>query len=323
MTPVLQDNILQSDLECQEKVIRNVRYLLPVPDGLVGKDDPRLYDPRVPPAGSVRNEHVSSAAQINQSKVALDDVIPAPWLGTGSHQAAPGHLVERAANKGVPGGYAVVDESGQVSSAQITTGAGSGSVSSVGLKMPSLFDVAGSPITGSGDFTVTWKDAPDNSWLGSSEMLPAFLTEQIPSHLIPPLAAAKFTSGLFALERLSGMVTDPGAVGDPVEYMGRDQQWHHFDSGLPYQPTVKEPQIVLASSDGEGNGIVTIGNNTLKNAVLFCRISDPGLVGLADPFQEIEDGAVFTVPNHFLVEAYSAKEGYNNSKIASYTVETH
>ena len=49
-----------------------------------------------------------------------------------------------------------IDASGNLTDAGAACGTGAGSVSSVGLIVPSPFSVSGSPVTGSSSFTVTW-----------------------------------------------------------------------------------------------------------------------------------------------------------------------
>ena len=339
MTPILDNAQLGTDLDCQNMDILNVRFMTPVPPGLVDNTDPVWYDRRVPPFASVTNESVSDAAGIQQGKFLFNGPVPASWLGTGTTQAAPGNLVERVAHKGAPNGYAALDSTGKVPSAHFSPTANPGTVSSVGLVMPSeLFSVAGSPITTSGTFLVNFNRAQDQTWFGVNgpvgldpTLKPSFLPGQLPLGLVPSLSAAKFTTGPFSVDQLpvaagmgsghsGGILPDTGATGDLHDYIGRDMQWHAFDGSIPYQPRCSMPGIVLGAWD-DTSGLVRISISQ-KDASLFYRVSNPESIGVAVlPFILVPEGNIaVSVPNNFYVEAYSAKSGYNNSNIASYTV---
>lgn len=87
------------------------------------------------------------------------------------------------------------------------TAAGGGSVSSVSLTMPSMFSVAGSPITSSGTLAVTMASQSANRVLASPDGVagaPSF--RALVEADIPNLAATKITSGTLADGRLSSNV---------------------------------------------------------------------------------------------------------------------
>ena len=155
MTPRLENAQLTTDLECGLFALRNLGSINPPPANLVLSTDPRLSDPRMPLAGSVVNASVAAGAAIDQSKLNLNGVIPPAWLGTTATTAAQGSLAEYVANKGQPNGYAALDGTGKVPSAQLPSGVGTGTVTSAGLTMPAQFAVAGGPVTGSGTLAVT------------------------------------------------------------------------------------------------------------------------------------------------------------------------
>jgi hypothetical protein len=331
MTPVLENAQLGSDLDCQNFDLLKIRHMYPVPTGLVALDDPKLYDPRVPPFGSVLNDHVAATADIQQSKLSLNGSVPMPWLGTGADQAAPGNLVERVANKGVPGGYAAVDAQGRLLSGNVATGAASGTVNSVALSTPGGVLVSGSPITTSGSFAVTFKPSLNNSWFGVKEgaPVPSSYSTDIPLEIVPPLDASKFTTGTFAIERLpeaiglglshaKGVVPDTGKTGDASEYLGRDMQWHHFDTDKSYQPTVPVPNIVFTPSKEPEGGTVTI-QRILQKSFIFYKVETPDDFG-SPVFTEAHGGSVaFAINLEDTVYAYAAKEGYNNSEIVHFS----
>ena len=166
MTPILEEAALGSDLDCQNFDLRNIGHMYPVPVGLVDKNDPTLYDPRVPPFASVTNDSVSPVAEISQSKLNLNDVIPPAWLATDG--AAKGSSSEFRSRKGTPNGYAALDAAGKLLSSNVTAGAGLGTVTSVALLLPpELAETP--PITDSGAFSPQWNDVPDGSWFGVHE----------------------------------------------------------------------------------------------------------------------------------------------------------
>lgn len=78
-------------------------------------------------------------------------------------------------------------------------GTAAGTVTSVGLSMPSIFSVTGSPITGSGTFTVSLASQSAYTFLGvgAGGGTPSFIA--IPAAAIPSLPASIITSGQLAV----------------------------------------------------------------------------------------------------------------------------
>lgn len=332
MKPIIENGILATDLDCQNFFIRNVQQLRPVPAALLDIADPRLSDPRPVPDGSVTNESVAAIAAIDQSKLKFD-LIPPAWKGTGSNQAAQGNLSERLENKGVAGGYAGLTAAGILDAANVTTGIGAGSVNSVGLRMPPQFDVSGSPVTESGDLTVTWQDAPDKSWLGvdgtgspDAPPRPGFSTHLIPLELIPDLDAAKFTSDFFDPDRLPpampmGVDHSTGGIppqffrdGDETDYLGRDIKWHAMTADIDLQPKVSNPQVVVVSIDYDNATYKITLSNTQPGAFLFYRELPFG----SGYHKATENPVVLNVVANNTVQAYAARAGYNNSEIVTF-----
>jgi hypothetical protein len=162
--------------------------------------------------------------------------------------------------------------------------AGLGTVSEVLLSFPEQFnDLA--PSTGAAvSYNITWKNVPDNSWFGVVSDDVGFFVGQLPVDFIPPLDTAKFTTGLFDTENLPvaigageghapGIVPDPGELGDPEEYLGRDMDWHYFDEQRFYQPRVPQPSITLIAI-GNTTATVTI-RSSLPGSLLFYRAYRP------------------------------------------------
>lgn len=330
MNPLIENAILTTDLEGNLKNLLNLGGLDPVPSNLAESDDPRLTDERAPIDGSVTNDSVAVGAGIVQSKLNLDGDIPTSWLGTTSTTAAQGDLAEYLANKGQPDGYASLDGSGKIPSAQVPTDVGTGTVTSVGLTMPAEFDVAGSPITGSGSFGVTWGDVSDLSWFGNKEGLagpPQFYTDPLPADLIPDLDTAKVISGEFDPLRLpeavglggshaSGAVPDPGDGSGgalATDYLARDMTFKPApEQSIPYQPGIDTPTLT-PSSNITGDQTVVFACDTPGVQMFYSLTS--ALTG----FIEIPPESYISLPPTDTVWCYAAKAGYNNSAIEDYT----
>jgi hypothetical protein len=87
--------------------------------------------------------------------------------------------------------------------------------------------------------------------------------------------------------------------------------WRHFTSGPYYQPQLPSPTITVISVIGS-RVTVTI-RSEVPDALLFYRLGRPSFVECPSEF-------TLLVPPGMMVEAYAAKQGYNNSEIATYTV---
>ena len=232
MTPIKENAALGTDLDCGGNDIRNVGHMFPVPAGLVSIDDPRLSGPRTLPNASVFDQHVSDSAAIAQSKLNFNGLIPAAWLSSGSSDvwAAPGNLAERIANKGVASGYAPLTSVGILPAANVTPTGNPGTVNFIAIVMPPELSVAAVLAGSVYTFTTTWASVPDGSWFGvngltslDGKLKPQFLTGKLPIGLIPPLAATKFTTGVFDTDQLPvatpiGAGHAPGIVPDPGGY---------------------------------------------------------------------------------------------------------
>ena len=335
----IENGIMVTDLDAQSHNLKNVTALSPLPAGIASSTDPRLSDARTPLAGSVVDSSVATTAAIQQSKLALTGSIPTPWLGTTATTAAQGNLAEYVANKGVAGGYASLDGTGKLPSAQLPATAGAGTVTSVALTLPSHFAVTGSPITASGTLTAAWNSVAAGSWFGNpsgAAAAPSFQATPLPVATIPSLDASKITTGIIATARLpasvglgassaSGLVPNPGPTGGgalATDYLARDMSYKAIPV-LPasYQPTLATPalssptggltgpQSVIASSAS----VITSGSITY-----FYSLSSSG-GSSTGPFAEYPSSGSVSVPPLQTVWVYVAKAGWTNSAIASYT----
>lgn len=341
MTPIIEDAVLSTDLNCDYHDILNCNALIPAPPGLVGDDDPRLTDARAPLPGSVVDASCAANAGIVQSKLALNGQIPVSWLGTTSTTAAPGDQAEFLSHKNQPLGYAGLDASAKVPPAQLPGTVGTGTVTSVGLTMPPHFTVTNTPITQSGTISAIWATAANLSWFGNMEGAagqPKFYTTPFPSAMIPELDASVVTSGVFDADRIpiaiglgpshaSGAVPDPGgAVVPPIQapfpggqpdpnailesdYLARDMTYKPVPIiGPTYQPIVPNPILTI----GPGPPFLVTITDALVGASLFYSIDNPnaGYVPIANAGQ-------VTINPGQIVYAYGSRTGYTNSQIVN------
>jgi hypothetical protein len=157
-------------------------------------------------------------------------------------------------------------------------------------------------------------------------------------HRFFPVALGKGVPPVPPSTSRKGYVPDPGAAG-PTMYLGRDMNWHHFvvnDPNAVHQPQVPDVTIVLdwwekhEPTDDDPALVkahVTI-RTLMKDAHLFYRVI-PQHVIHPDPFQEAlypdtpDDPHITIEVDEFeTIEAYAAKQGYNNSDIETWTVMT-
>ena len=350
MTPIIEDASLGSDLDCQFNNLLKVLHFYPTPESLVQLNDPRLSDPRPVLDGSVIDESVSPHAAIVQSKLNLNGVMPPAWFSPPAPPAseidrpappawaARGDLAEALPRKGAVNGYAAVDDNLRLLPANVTPGPGLGTVSEVLFSFPQQFVVA--PISGTSTTNITWRPVTNNCWFGINgdtglgigagpglaTTEPQFYDGFLPLLLIPPIDASKFKTGQFDPETLpvatfgedhsSGIVPDPGLQGDPYEYLGRDMLYHHFLSGPSYQPQVQIPTITLVELH-DTTATVTI-RSPEPGSFLFYRAGRPTFREIPASGPDIH--ITIQVIRGGLVEAYAAKQGFNNSDVASYTV---
>src|SRR6266481_7734961 len=280
MISAVDNGLLTTDLDANHFNLINVGQITnghgdgSPPPGLVGDNDSRLTDKRVPLDGSVTNAKVAPTAAIDQSKINFNGDIPVGWLGTTNINAARGDLAEYIANKGQINGYASLDNTGKVPAAQLPDDIGVGTVTSVGVSMPGAFAVSGSPVTTTGTIAITWNNVADGSWFGNASGGsggPIFNTIPLPVSLIPSLDASKITSGTIDAARLppavgvgighsSGAVPDPGLGGVTTDYLGRDMTYHAVPTIAPaYQPSVPDP--VLSPGPGPGAIVVQVSES--------------------------------------------------------------
>ena len=328
MIRLLEDAALANSLDAQFQNILNVGTLEPAPANLVTSDDARLDDVREPIPGSVTNASVAPSAAIDQSKINLNGQIPTAWLGTASTQAARGDLVEYIANKNQPNGYAGLDGTGKIPSANLPDGVGLATVTSVGISLPPELQLSPgdpNPITVSGTWNIRWVPLAGPAWFGriaSGSGDPTFQYGAIPTALIPDLDASQVVSGEFAPLRLplaihgtghaKGAAPDPG-TGTATDYLARDMTYKTAPTvAVTYQPTLSTPTI---NHTNEGTGDQTITPSSIDPGVTFFYSNT--VTGVA-PFFEFPEVGYIALPDATHIWVYAARPGWNNSAMATY-----
>jgi hypothetical protein len=144
--------------------------------------------------------------------------------------------------------------------------------SSIGVSMPSIFSVSGSPITDlSGTIGVTLNTQSINVvFAGPSSggaAIPTF--RALVSNDIPSLDASKITSGIFPIAR--------GGTG--LSSLGTTNQLIRVNSGATaleyFTPTyISSNQTITLSGDVTGSGATSITTTISNNAVTYAKIQD-------------------------------------------------
>ena len=311
----------------------------PPPPNLATSDDVRLTDVREPMPGSVTNASVADDAAIDQSKLNLNGQIPTAWLGSVTGTAADGSLAEYASNKNQPGGYAGLDATGKIPSANLPDAVGLATVTSIGISLPPELRLATgdtNPITTSGTWHLEWIPLAAAAWFGTTAAgTPAFQYGPFPLSFIPNLDASQVVSGTFdpAIMPVAhgvggthaiGAVPDPGDVGTGLvtDYLGRDMLWHTAPTiAVGYQTALPAPTLTVSTPVG-GHRIVTPGydpsvptNDPFQDATFFYAI----LAGTTPPtsgFVEFPDVGYVQILTADKIWVYAAHPGYNNSPMA-------
>lgn len=327
---------LVTDLDCNHRRILNISGFNPPPPEVVTSNDPRLNDKRNVINGSVTNVSVSATANIDQSKLNLNGNIPPLWTSHDHGDAAPGNLVEYVSRKDAANGYPGLDVNGLLDLSVLPfTGPQTGTVTIIDIDFPDELKV----VSVSGGLHFGWFDVPDNSWLGVNGPFgigtpmgrPGFVTSQIPLDLIPSLDAAKFTTGIFNPHRLpivkglgtghaKGILPDPGnskgTQSDVTDYLGREGKWKSIYSDKDPQPMAPDVQITFLSFYRDQSYVEV--RSRLKNGLMFYRISPS--VGTGTYQESTDNPLVLLLDPGKIVNAYSAKAGYNNSRISQFVV---
>jgi hypothetical protein len=119
----------------------------------------------------------------------------------------------------------------------------SGTVTSIGLSLPSIFEVSGSPVTGSGTLTATFVNQPQNTvFAGPASGVNAAPTFRVLDALdIPNLDAGKITSGTLSIARGGTNTTATPTAGAVV-----------YGTGTAYAFSTVGTAGQVLSSNGSG-----------------------------------------------------------------------
>jgi hypothetical protein len=148
----------------------------------------------------------------------------------------------------------------------IGAGTGSGSVTSVGLSLPSFFTVSGSPVTNSGTLTAVMASQTANTLLAAPDGTAGAPTfRALTSTDIPNLDASKITSGTLNSARLPSTADTNARVA--VENNGTlvgTRRTLNFIPGSNVTLTItddsanEEVDITIASTGGGGGGVSSV-----------------------------------------------------------------
>lgn len=124
------------------------------------------------------------------------------------------------------GQYLTTDASGNLSWASVS-GGGGGTVTSVGMTVPSILSVSGSPITSSGTFAITLATQTANLVFASPSSggasAPTF--RALVANDIPGLDAGKITSGILPISRGGTGLNAVGTAGTYLKSTGTGMMW--------------------------------------------------------------------------------------------------
>lgn len=193
-----------------------------------------------------------------------------------------------------------------------SSGAGSGTVTSVALTAPSgIFGVTGSPITSSGTIAISLVNQLANTvWAGptsGAEDVPTF--RALVSDDIPNLDASKITSGILSVPRggtgassLTGVVIGTGATATygvasttPLQLFRVDASgtgYEFFTANFMSNPFTTLGDIVY--SNAAGAAIRRAGNTTTTK--MFLSSTGDGVSANAPIWEEITADEVGAVP---------------------------
>jgi hypothetical protein len=167
-----------------------------------------------------------------------------------------------------------------------------GGVTSVGISMPGIYSVTGSPVTSSGTLTVTLNtQAPNAVWAGPTSGAAAAPTFRA-------LVGADIPAfGGSGASHSQGGVPDPGATAGTIKFLREDGTW-----SIPAGAT--------------GSGSITSGTNVGSGAGQVYDSTDTTATTLA--FKTIKAGANITVTNNAQDITIAATGGSSKDQFSYY-----
>jgi len=142
---------------------------------------------------------------------------------------------------------------------------------SIGLSMPSVFSVTGSPVNFTGSFTVALNTQSANTiFAGPSSGVAAVPTFRLLTATdIPPLDASKITSGTFPITRGG---TGLSSLGTPLQLLrvnSAGTNLEYFSSNF-----LTSNQNITLTGDITGSGTTSITTTISNNVVTYAKIQD-------------------------------------------------
>lgn len=310
----LDNAILVSDMDAAGHKILNLPSDQPLP-------------PVVIPNGAVTDANVAAAAGIQQSKLNLNGSIPTSWLGTTSTTAAEGSLAEYVANKGVASGYAALDSTGKVPTAQLPILAGTGTVTSVSVVTANGISGTVANPTSTPAITLSLGSITPNAiainGTGGNGWMEFALQSPNPAVSSIYLRIWANTAGLLSFGHSTG--TNGHAVSVGASTLSTDRTYDLPDkngtiamtsditTSPSYQPVAPSPTIT-ASGNTTGARNITF-TSPLANVNIFYEIDSN-----AGPFIYYGGGTVSLASGGtHIIYAYSAEAGWSNSSFSTYT----
>jgi hypothetical protein len=182
-----------------------------------------------------------------------------------------------------------IGSSGSVTPASAACGTGNGSVTSVGLSLPSQFSVSGSPVTGSGTLTATWANESANTVFAGpgtgSAITPSFralVSADIPSNAANTTGTAAGISGtqtantfLAAPNGSSGTASFRAIVAADVPTLNQNTTGY-AQSNYVANTTVTVSSGTQGANSCSSPSTVSMANLTTSMVALVGYSSNPG-----------------------------------------------
>ena len=160
---------------------------------------------------------------------------------------------------------------------------GGGTVTSVGLSLPSEFDISNSPVTVSGNLTANWTPQLQNKVLASpisSSGLPTF--RALDADDIPSLSATKITTGTLSISRL------PVGTNSNQIAAGNDGRFHSQNTDIGTDSPTFQLAALSAGVKLKNNAGVLEVRNAADTDFATIRLDSFILTGASQTIQTTE-----------------------------------
>lgn len=192
----------------------------------------------------------------------ITGTVPLNQGGTGQTTQAPAFNALAPSQASNSGKYLTTDGTNATWGSIALT---SGTVTSIGISVPSILTVSNTPITSSGVIAIDLASANPNVFLGGPDATSGTPTFRgiIPAD-VPSLDAAKITSGVFGTARLGT------GTADTTKFLRGDGSWQVNPLGTVTSVTLTVPSALFATTGSPitGSGILDFTiNNQSANTV--------------------------------------------------------